>query len=157
MHDSVLYFAVTVRDGAFHPVFKGYNPITLGVSRFSNISNVSGGPQYVVACSFEGAKFSYYETHYYGGAADYQDFGFGVNPAGYIAPDSSGLSNLSEFEQKGYCPISSNQVLTPDLNVLENLRSNTVINTYAVSTDLIKNLNMSLYLGVDYDRVHLLN
>jgi hypothetical protein len=163
-NDSVLYYAVTVRNDSFHPVFKGPSPITLGVSKFTDIT---GEPNFVVACSFEGAKFSYYETHYYGYSGDYQDYGFGVNPAGDIHSGPQFLEDLLGLEQSGYCPgvgpvpgatippgAGPPPLPTQQVNALKNdIRSNTVINTYAVSTETIKDLNGSSYLGVDYDQV----
>lgn len=166
MNDTVLYFAVTTRDESFHPTFKRPASITLGVSRFIDIKSE---PNYVVGCQFTGPKFSYYETHNYGWAGDYLDFGFGVNPAGYYNNNTASdafFGDLSGLEQNGYClGIGPNTGTVPpgagptplpvsELNAMENnLRSNTVINTYAVSTGTIKDLNASSYLGVDYEQV----
>jgi hypothetical protein len=112
-------------------------------------------------------EFSYYETHYYGFAGDYQDYGFGVNPAGYVITNQGFLDNLLGLEQNGNCPgigpmpgtvppgAGPTPIPTQELEDLKNnIRSNTVINTYAVSTGTIKDLNVYPYLGVDYDQVN---
>ena len=153
INDAVKYFAVTTRNASFHPVFQLPNQITLGVSKFSDIQY---GPSYVVGCTYL-KTFTYYETLNASGASNYQEYGFGVNPAGYISNVNTLWSYMDQHRE--FCPDTSGSVQTkPDLEVLKNIRSQTIINTYAVSAPdvIIKDNTSSIYLGVNSDQVSLL-
>jgi hypothetical protein len=117
------------------------------------LSDVPGQPEYVSGCL--GARtYSYYETRYLGNPGDYEDFGFGFSEAGYL-PSNADFSELNNTSQ--FCPGTSN-FTGQDLQTLQNLRTQTPFNTYAVSAP---GLSIKDYansnLGVNYDQVRTLN
>lgn len=158
-NDEVLYFAVTIRDATFNPVFKspGYREnqpifqITLGISTFND---VDGLPKYIDT-SVGAHYFSYYETRFYGNPGDYEEFGFGLNEAGYIP-------NIAET----YIPIldkiqdhvGNSGYSENDLETLKDFRTKISFNTYAVSAPGVSLEDYNLAnLGVDYYQVRTLN
>lgn len=159
-NDAVLYFAVTIKDETFQPIFKSpsYSPnqpsfqIRLGANTFNDIPGI---PEYIVGCL--GARtFSYYETCYLGNPGQYKDFGFGLNQAGYQQNNLAG--HFSVFDNNSrFCPGAS-PITEQDMVTLQDFRARTIINTYAVSAPHIKIKDYSgSNLGVYYDQVRTLN
>jgi hypothetical protein len=156
--NSVIYYAITIKDQTFNPVFKSPDypinetsfKITLGVSTFSD---VSGLPEYLVG-SLGARNFSYYETRYLGNPGHYQGFGFGLNQAGYL-PNNSGsylqvLANIPPYDRWSNTEQS--------LEILRDLRAKVVFNTYAVSAPSRSIQDFAVYeLGVNFDQVRILN
>lgn len=155
----VKYFSLTIRDKTFNPTFRspGYpasHPsfqITLGKSTFANVPSP---PQYIVG-SLGAHNFSYYETRYFGNPGYYEYFGFGLNEAGYL-PDTL-RAYIQLFYNHRYCPGTSTYT-EEALLALNELRSNVVFNTYAVSAPFIRFEDYaSSNLGVSYSQVRTLN
>ncbi len=159
-NDTVQYFAVTIRDKDFNPTFTiptvsqttatSYAQITLGISTFKDISGADNLPMSISGCV--GAHDVYYhEIYYFGLPGKYQQFGFGLNEAGYLA---------NKYED--YIPslVKINLCLSPtgerpaftgqDLENLQPMRTKTIFNTYAVSapTVSIEDYNFKMDLGV---------
>jgi hypothetical protein len=158
--DTVQYFAITIRNRTFKPIFKspGYpvnHPsfqIQLGVSTFSTISN---RPEYIIG--WVGAHdFSYYETHYLGNPGHYQNFGFGLNESGYLPKELRDYISVITGNPQ-YHSGKSIQA-EEEFSTLRDFRSKMIFNTYAVSIPFkkIKDLAGSS-LGVSYYQVRTLN
>lgn len=150
MNDAVQMFAITIRDKTFNPVFKSpvvypFNQpsfqITLGLSKLSDL------PADYTSCSVGSDRFAYYETLYLGERGGNEDFGFGINQAGYLP--SNAFSVL--FDMCG-----SLNPYTPDLQTLKQLRTQIPFNTYAVAVgdlDLSIKKYTNYDLGVNFDQV----
>ncbi|HYU74783.1 MAG TPA: toll/interleukin-1 receptor domain-containing protein [Ktedonobacteraceae bacterium] len=146
---KVLYFALTIRDKSFNPIFKNQVfQIRLGISKYSDIP---GGPDFAQGC-YGANWFAYYETRYFGRLGDYEDFGFGFNTAGYY-PESNkmvlrGLTNSCQGR-----PLSNQEIKS-----MKDLNADETFNTYAVSDPAIKISDYAdTILGVNYDQVRILN
>ena len=97
------YFALTVRDPTFNPVFKSPDypindtsfRVTLGVSTFSAVPEQ---PDYIGGCL--GVNYiEYYETRYLGRPGGYEEYAFGVNEAGWGKPTDSLITLLSKYQK----------------------------------------------------------
>src|SRR6266536_4948675 len=160
VHSAVQYFAVTTRDKAFTPRFQSPSyplnqtdfHITLGVSTFTDIP---GQLEYIAGC-LGAHDFSYYETRYLGNAGHYEDFGFGVNIAGYWAKVDASVFSVFRDTSK-YCPRApyyTSEYTEQDLVALDDFRANVVINTYAVSAPNVRIADyIGSNLGVNYYQV----
>ena len=153
MNDVVRCFALTIKDKTFRPVFKspGYPlnvpsfQLKLGVSTFGDIQHE---PNYLRSWLGASYGFSYYETHYFGRSGNYQEFGFGVNCAGY-QPNNL-LGHLSVFSEAYDTTSYIDQVLSN----LQAFRSEETFNTYAVSGSNTRIREcFDIFLGVDYNQV----
>jgi len=159
--DTVLYFAITIRDKTFNPVFKSPDypvndtsfHVTLGVSTFSD---VPGSPEYIVG-RLGAHDFSYYETRYLGNPGHYQNFGFGLNQAGYL-PNNAGqyLSVLTNNPHYDHWSATEQDLKT--LEALIDLRTKLAFNTYAISAPSVAIKDFAdANLGVNYYQVRTLN
>lgn len=156
VNDVVKCFVVTVKDKTFKPTFKspGYplnNPsfqIKLGVSTFSDLPSK---PNYLRSWLGAHYGFSYYETYYFGRPGGYQEFGFGLNCAGYQPKD---LLKYRSVFSKAYNTTSYSDQVFADL---QNFRSEEYFNTYSISSSRtsIKDC-FDISLGVDYNQVQAL-
>jgi hypothetical protein len=98
--------------------------------------------------------FSYYEVHYFGRPGGYEEFGFGLNQAGYLPNGSS----LCFSVLRNTPPLHSATLTYPAdlvaLAELESWRTRVIFNTFAVSAPgrQLKDY-FATNLGVDYNRV----
>lgn len=163
---EVLYFAVTTRNKAFHPVFKspGYPAnrpsfqMTLGVTTFAEVSQVNNVTSDYLAGCVGAHSFSYYEMDYLGRPGAYEYFGFGLNEAGY----SNTAESVSVFLNNpnlctGVSASAGDDVAHVQQTVVQQFRAAEPINTYAVSAGvMISDYVTGSNLGVDPDQVRLL-
>jgi hypothetical protein len=155
----VQYFAITVQDGTFKPVFNspGYPAnrpsfqIKLGASTFNDIP---GLPNYLFG--WVGAHhFSYYETRYFGNPGHYEEFGFGLNEAGYL-PNNTEVY-LSVLLQNPQHRLEISENIEQDLAPVQDLRTKVIFNTYAVSAPFVAIKDYAASnLGVSYYQVRTL-
>lgn len=148
---KVLYFAVTIRDKSFNPTFKNQVfQVTLGISKYSDIP---GRPRSAQGC-YGANWFAYYETKYFGRSGAYEDFGFGLNSAGYSTMSSpSAYSGLLSTTHNCHGTLSDQEI--ESVNALS---ADEIFNTYAVSAPFIQITDYAhIILGVNYDQVRILN
>lgn len=163
MNDMVKYFALTLRDKTFNPTFQspdyplneGSFHFTLGKSPFQAIPT---NPLSLSGCL--GVHDVYYhEIHYLGRPGNYEQFGFGLNEAGYIANIQEDFIPFLEKIQLCYPPSppwSQRPTYTQqDWVNLQPMRTKTIFNTYAISAPGVSfnDYNASIDLGVIYDQV----
>jgi len=148
---KVLYFAVTIRDKSFNPTFKNQVfQVTLGISKYSDIP---GRPRSAQGC-YGANWFAYYETKYFGRSGAYEDFGFGLNSAGYSTMSSPrAYSGLLSTTHNCHGTLSDQEIES-----VKALSADEVFNTYAVSAPVIQITDYAhIILGVNYDQVRILN
>ena len=148
---KVLYFAVTIRDKSFNPTFKNQVfQVTLGISKYSDIP---GRPRSAQGC-YGANWFAYYETKYFGRSGAYEDFGFGLNSAGYSTMSSPrAYSGLLSTTHNCHGTLSDQEIES-----VKDLSADEVFNTYAVSAPVIQITDYAhIILGVNYDQVRILN
>ena len=149
---KVLYFAVTIKDKSFNPLFKNQVfQVTLGRSRYSDIPGEVRSAQGCYGANW----FAYFETKYFGRPGAYEDFGFGFNSAGYYDTESSvrAYKGLLSTAHNCHGTLSNQEIAS-----MKEFSTDEVFNTYAVSAPGIRITDYAyLILGVNYDQVRILN
>jgi TIR domain len=149
---KVLYFALTIRDKTFNPIFKNQVfQVQLGVSKYSDIP---GRPHSAQGC-FGANWFAYYETKYFGRPGAYQDFGFGFNTAGYYDTANGVRAYRGLLSTTHNCHGTLSE---QEMESVRELIAVEVFNTYAVSAPGVQITDYAyIILGVNYDQVRILN
>src|SRR6266496_35792 len=151
LQGKVLYFAVTIRDQSFNPTFKKQVfQIQLGRSTYSDIP---GRPQAAQGC-FGANWFAYYETRYFGRPGAYQEFGFGLNTAGYYPKSSlEACRRLRSTAHNCHGTLSDQEIES-----MIDGNKDEVFNTYAASAPGIQITDYAhVILGVNDGQVRILN